>query len=302
MPLRFYGGLEGSGKTCMLTRDAYMHHLSGGEVYAFPGYELREKTGEVLSKPFMPQDMVNYSEILKKRHVLIIFDEVTNWINNHNWQNKFADLTAAVMSQRRKLEVAIWMSGPIFYRLPPIVQEMIHEVVHCVDLHTLNHKWPRGEWCRYQKEDMRGLLSNPKHRFSKRRRFHMKPWYPFYETDMITEFVNQFMRLKFKGHVITFDENGSIVEPAGEIESDPATLDRYINQYQSAHQDKRVDKVKKTLLYLKNKGISIADSTLLCDILKVPHLIGRNGYGSIITSLGAVYNTQKKQYDLSAVK
>lgn len=253
MPIRFYGGVEGSGKTCMMTRDLYNHvNLAGGRVLAFPGYELRNAKGKVLSETFMPQDMINFGETLKKKRAVIVFDEVTNWINNHGWQNRFCDLVAAVAAQRRKLVVGVFMTGPIFERLPPIVQELVHEIVYCEDIHRTKREIPRGEQCIYYKRDLRGLFSYPGRPFTIKRIFKTKPWWPYYDTEQIVEFTNQFMRLKFKNKEIW-------VSPDGQIINSP---DRNIE----------TNSIKEKLLYgiasLKRAGKSVMPTYHFWDFMK----------------------------------
>ncbi len=302
--IRYYAGVEGSGKTCMMTRDLYRHYLAGGRVLAFPGYELYGKTKkQVLSEPFMPEqiltllDGTNVNEI-RHQKIAIAMDEVLNFFNHHNWYNKICDIMYVILAQRRKLGVVVTMTGPEFEKLPADIRGMVHEVVRCWDAHSFNRESPRGQVCKYYKEDKRGLLSNPRFRFSCKRKFYMKEWFKHYDTYAAVGALSQFLKIKIKGKEVVYDQFGKPIITSQELDTN--SMDGLIEQYRPK-EDPRVGQVEQVLSYLKNKGIVYADNDLLCGILKVPHLMGRNGIGSVLKELGAEYDRSKKVYDLSGV-
>ena len=102
--IRYYGGVEGAGKTCMMTRDLYRHYLSGGRVLAFPGYELYGKTKkQILSEQFSPEQIISLLEDenvqqVKHEKIAIAIDEVGNYFNHHNWYNRICDIMRVVLS------------------------------------------------------------------------------------------------------------------------------------------------------------------------------------------------------------
>ena len=252
----------------------------------------------------MPEDWVTLPDSLKKQKVAIGIDEVTNFFNNHVWYNKMCDMMAALMSQRRKFEVAILMTGPIFERLPPVIREMVHEIIHCQDMHTINHSVPRGEKCIYYKQDIRGLLSHPKRHFSRKKIFYTKPWWKHYDTFSQVDAIHQFMKVRFKGREIAIGADGKVISQTV-VDSDPATLARFI-QEQKARQnagDERYVQVKKVLSHIKKKGLNRIAKDLICGMLNIKDgdIVGPNGYGRIIKELGVIYDRHRKEYVLEGV-
>jgi hypothetical protein len=125
-----------------------------------------------------------------------------------------------LMSQRRKFEIAINMTGPVFGRLPPVIREMVHEIIHCRDQHTMNHMFKRGERCIYYKEDVRGMLSMPGRHRTRKKVFHTKPWWPYYDTYQATDFQNQFINVRFKKKIITISSDGKVINPTQSVNTD----------------------------------------------------------------------------------
>lgn len=300
MPIRYYEGVEGSGKSCMMARDLYLHYLSGGRVLAFPGFELYgENKKQVLSELFMPEqvmELLKQSSFkdLKRQKIAIAGDEITNFFNHHTWYNKICDIVYAVMAERRKLGIAILMTGPLYQKLPPDLRDMIHEIIHCQDNHTLNHAIPRGEKCIYYKEDLRGLLSNPKHRFSRIKFMHMKPWHRRYDTYAAVDAIHQFVRLRIKGREVVYNEDGELVS-GGFKGMNEATLNQYVKNYKNSQnvEDPRLPVLKQLL---KKVGKVAVDSSLIFDVLGAKTQSDKIFIGQMLRSLNYTYNRIKRQY------
>lgn len=300
MPIRYYEGVEGAGKSCMMTKDLFLHYKSGGRVLALPGYELRGNTKrQVLSELCLPEQIMELlkEKNLKKQRVAIAMDEVSNFFNHHSWWNKINDVLEVILAERRKLGVAVAMTGPMFGTLPPDIRNLIHEIVHCTDNHSLNHAIPRGQKCIYYKEDLRGLLSHPRRNFSHKKVFFMPPWYKHFDTWAPVDFIHQFTRIKFKGREVVYDSDGNVINDG----LDKSNFENILNNYQAPAENPKVSKVKEVVKYLKDRGKELAETQLLCDLLGVPHVMGRDGIGSILNSLGAIYKQKKKIYDLSGI-
>jgi hypothetical protein len=304
MPIRFYEGIEGSHKSAMMTRDLLLHHRSGGKVMAFPGYELKEDDGKIVSEVMMPEDWVTLPATLKMQKIAIAIDEVTNFFNNHVWYNKICDMMAGLLAERRKFEIAVLMTGPFYRRLPPNIQEFIHEVVHCSDHHTRNHDVARGERCIYYKEDLRGLLSPrfPDRRFTTKRVFYSKPYWKNYDTYQAVDIINQFIKVKFKGREIIVGADGKIMQPNEYGTSDPATLERFVNQYKEQHDNKLEIAVKQLLNNLKDKGVKRIPRDIVWQYFKADNNKAlKKSIGSILKSYGAKATDRDKGYELSGI-
>ncbi len=273
--------------------------------FCIPGFELYgDNKKQVLSETILPEEILTLlqgdTKALRKQRLAIAIDEISNFMNHHNWWNKINDIMYAISAQRRKLGVAMLMTGPLYYKLPPDMRDMIHEIVHCQDNHVLNHSLPRGLQCLYHKEDRRGLLSNPRHPFSKRKIFMMKPWYKHYDTFAAVDALNQFIKIKFKGREVTVGADGKILSSGFENEFNPSKFDDIVQRYQ-VKEDPQVSKVRQVITFLKNKGIEQVGNEVLCAMIHIPHTMGRNGIGSILKSFGARYDLKKKIYILEGI-
>ena len=229
--IRYYEGVEGSGKSCMMTRDLYRHYMNGGRVWAFPGYEVYGNTKkQILSEVLLPEQifelLVNDTGDIRKERIAIAMDEVTNFFSHHNWQNKICDILNAVLMQRRKLGVTVFMTGPEFEFLPRDIRYMVHEVVHTLNAHSLNRAIPSGLLCKYYKEDMRGMLSHPKYRNSYRHKFYMKPWHKHFDTYAAVGY-NQNIKVKIQNREVVLGPDGRPIEDNSSYRDNEST---YINK------------------------------------------------------------------------
>lgn len=306
MPIRYYSGVEGAGKTCMMTRDLLLHYKAGGRVLTFPGYELYGDTKrQVLSETLSPEEIISFlsNDKLKRQKIAIAIDEVSNFFNHHTWYNKICDILSAVLAQRRKLGVAVLMTGPQFKVLPPDIRDLIHEIVHCSDNHTLNHAISRGQQCIFYKEDMRGLLSNPRHKWSRKKVFYMKPWYSHYDTYAAVDALHQFIKLKIKGRQVTIGPDGKPIDD-GYGKLDLSAFNEEIERSKIPVENPLYSRVEQTLKHLKSKGVQFVETEMLSRMLGVPltKMGGRNSIGTILKEqFGAEYKRWNKGYDLSGV-
>lgn len=305
--IRYYSGVEGSGKSCMMTRDLYLHYLSGGRVLSFPGYELygARKT-QVLSEVITPDQILQLLKaktkeevkILRALRIALAMDEVSNYFNHHNWYNKICDILYAILAERRKLNIAVTMTGPKFETLPPDIRGMVHELVECWDKHTFNRSYPRGVWCSYRKRDLRGMLANPFRPFSGRRRFYMKTWYKHYDSFSVVDSLSQFIKINIKGKVIVYDGDGNLI--SGEV-PEGISLEEAARYALSPKVNPVRQKVIETVNYFRGKGIDYIESENLERIFPNVPLRSSGGLGALMKQLGATYNGHKKIYNLSNI-
>ncbi len=211
--IRYYEGVEGSGKTCMMTRDLYRHKMYGGRVLSLPGYELFGRSKKsVLSEVILPEQLwemlqTEDTELIRKQKIAIAMDEVTSFFNNHSWQSKINDILETLFAERRKLGVAVLMTGPEKERLPSNVRFLIHEMIHCTNAHSFNRDIPSDLMCSYYKEDCRGMLSHPKYRFTKKHKFYMKKWHSHFDTFSAVGY-NQNLKVIIPKREVVLGEDG----------------------------------------------------------------------------------------------
>ena len=241
----YYGGPEGSCKTVMMGRECYIHHRMGGDIYAFPGFEVKNKNGKVISHLLNPFEV--YTTVMELNGVVIAIDEIQNFINHHNWWNKIIDiLTYGIAAQRRKRNLVILATGPIFDWLPHDLKMMFHEVVHMADRHWQVKSIPRGYQAVIIREDRRGVLSGQIGYRTHPKIFHAKKWWPHVDTYAPVDVMHQFERVEVRA--------GRTVMKDGRVLSaeEVAQLD-----YESRTQFGRFgNKVKDLIDDLKQQGIT----------------------------------------------
>ena len=155
--INYFGGPEGGGKTALMTYYSRRHHLLGGEIWAFPGYELKNNTGKVVSKLIYPEEI--RGKIDAMQYIMLDIDEIPNFIHHHAWQSPLADIMAyGAAAQRRKREFVLNATGPQFNWLPPDLRSMFHLVFHCEDKHWKNKSVPRWQQIEFCITDNRGVL------------------------------------------------------------------------------------------------------------------------------------------------
>ena len=301
--IRYYEGVEGSGKTCMLTRDLYRHKMYGGRVLSLPGYELFGRTKKsVLSEVIMPEQILEMisatdTDYIRKQRIVIAMDEVTNFFSHHNWNNKICDILTAVLAERRKLGIAVLMTGPEEDFLPKDIRFMLHELVHCTNSHSFNRDIPSSLLCMYYKEDRRGMLSHPSRRFTTKHKFYMSKWHKHYDTYSAVGF-NHNLRIKIQNREVVYDADGNRIDNNNDL--DTSLLEGIMGNYQPKT-DPRIEKVKNVVAYLKERGLEQVESYVLSKMLPEYKLNGTNSIGSILKSMGVVYIKWLKVYDLTNV-
>lgn len=209
--LNYFGGPEGGGKSALMTYYSRKHYLLHGEVWAFPGYELKNNTGKVVSKLIYPEEIMSNIENLQ--FVMLDIDEITNFINHHAWQSKLADLLAyGVAAQRRKLNMVINATGPQIGWLPPDLRMMFHLVFNCRDKHWRDKSIPRGEQIAFSITDNRGILSGYPGFTTKERTFWPKEYFKYWDTLAIIDPKYQNRRYKQEKDDIHLDYEGNILK------------------------------------------------------------------------------------------
>jgi len=269
----YYSGPEGGCKTVFIAYEAHKHYELGGEVWAFPGFELYDDNGKTVSRTVQFWELPSLLD--EMLYVVIVMDEIQNYMNHHNWYSKMIDwLAYGAAAQRRKRQFVILASGPIFGTLPRDLSFMFHEVVHCQDRHWRYKNIPRGQQCEFYREDRRGVLSGYIGSRTRPQIFWPGKYFKYYDTYSLTDPRAQFAKIKMQGREITIGPNGNIIEnnKGPQYSSDPATMEKYVNDYlvqQNSQSDKMIQQVRQALDSLKAKGLNRVKSSLIYEILGV---------------------------------
>lgn len=292
----YFSGPEGGGKTALMTRYNRIHHLMGGECWAFPGYELLNERGRTVSKLVYPEDIMG---ILDQMHYIVLsIDEIQNFMHHHHWYENLVDImTYGAAAQRRKREFVILATGPIFDWVPHDLRQMFHEVIHCKDRHWKNHIIPRGQQIEFYREDRRGVLSGAIGRTTRPQTFWAQHYYKYFDTFSLVDPKYQFHKIKVLKTVTRIDETGRRVEKPVVGISDPETIDRYIQTYEDDHQDLIFESVKQAVKKFRDSNISKVEADILYQSLGS----NKTAIGQALSRLGASYHTHKRIYDLSGI-
>ncbi|OGO00995.1 MAG: hypothetical protein A2Y58_03220 [Chloroflexi bacterium RBG_13_51_52] len=296
--ITYFGGPEGGGKTAMMTRYNRIHHVMGGECWAFPGYELLNERGRVVSKLVYPEEVMGLLNEIQ--YIVLSIDELQNFMHHHAWADKLVEIiTYGAAAQRRKREFVILATGPIFDWVPHDLRQMFHEVVHCSDMHWKNHNIPRGQRIQFTRQDMRGVLSGRAGTMTRPSVFYPGKYFKYYETFSLVDPKYQFHKVRVKKEMVTIDSEGRIISQKQPGISDPATLDRYIQNYETEHQDPLLVAARNVVLKLRANNITKVESDVVYRALGASN---RTVAGRALSKIGAIYKTQKKIYDLSEVE
>lgn len=284
MPIVYFSGPEGAGKTNFMTRECRVHHKAGGVIFSFPGYEVMDDKGKVISKLLLPEQWVNLPPELTD--AVIAIDEVTNFFNKHNWYNKMVDMMTALGQQRRKRSLCILMTGPIFEWLPSTLRDLVHEIVRCEDRHWKVKAIPKGEQVVFTREDHRGMLSGYPGRRTPPRIFKAKRYWKYYNTYAIVDFMHQFDKVRFYGHQINIGPDGKIIsegEMAGGIGEAPATGNS--SYYSITSQLKGT--VEGIISQLRGRGLKVFPYRSLYDMVRAQAglNVSNNTIGKVMSSL-----------------
>lgn len=125
-------GPEGGGKTLFMTWLAKKHQLYGGRVLAFPGYELTDGKGKVLSEKLDIDQWVTMPPEL--RDVLICIDEIQNYFNSLRHMAVMSYLFASLAAQRRHRNIGIIYTVQDWGWLDNRIRWLTHVLAICRDL------------------------------------------------------------------------------------------------------------------------------------------------------------------------
>ena len=292
MPIVYYSGPEGACKTVMMGRDCLNHYRLGGKIYAFPGFELKNNVGKVVSQLLMPEQWMDLL-IKEESDYIVAIDEIANFINHHKWYNDLNDLiTYGAAAQRRKRRMAILATGPIFEWLPPDFRYMFHEVVRLEDRHWKVKSIPRGYQAQFTREDRRGVLSGEIGRQTKPRIFLAKKYWRNVETYSLVDPRYQLKRYKYQRSNIVVDENGQVITPDAKVAPvNIAAIEKF------AEQHTRVDArgvISQIVTTLKEKGVeSIPTIAMREMVISQGVIITPLSMGKILKELGMYFKPRQ---------
>ena len=243
-------GPEGSGKTLIMSYFGLMHIARGGRLLAFPGYELSDGHGKVLSEPLDIEQWVTMPPEL--RDVLICIDEVQNFFNSRRHMSVLNYLFANLAAQRRHRNIGVMYTVQDWGWLDDRIRWLTHVLIVCSDLYWSS--WGkeqgvgRGELISANFFDIKGFFTG-------------KPWTPgpqfllkakeiwkCYNTYADVDMFSGLTKVEFKKPRITIDltapEEGEEVGAEKPLKSQAASS--------------RAESTKEMLSDLHAKGVDVA--------------------------------------------
>jgi len=270
--ITYIGGPEGAGKTALMTRFCRLHHLLGGEIWAFPGYELMNLNNRVVSKLITPDQVM--SKVDELTYILLVIDEIQNFMNHHAWQNPLIDvLTYGAFAQRRKRNFAVIATGPDFNHLPPDFKGRFHVNINCRDAHWANHDIPRGEKIEFVMIDLLGVLTGRPYTWGKPKTFFPKDFFKFYDTFSLVDPKYQHIRIQIQKEKILLDAEGHIVEEPTETMADQ--IDSMVSEFMQVNEYPEVINKGTLQRYLK---IRLGRSLSQYEFVQLGQIMGQNGF------------------------
>ncbi len=293
MPIAYYSGPEGSGKSVMMGRDCLYHHSCGGKVYAFPGFEVMNNRGRVISLLLMPEEWMNLL-VQEEANYAVAIDEIANFLNHHKWFDQIVDLiTYGAAAQRRKRSMVILATGPIFEWLPKDLSYMFHEVIRLEDRHWKIKSIPRGEQAIFTREDRRGVLSGDIGRMTHPEIFKARKYWKNINTYSLVDPRYQLNKVRFQRKEIMVGTDGKVIEPdAGAVPVvNTEAIERLANQYNGGDNAREV--IARIVDTLKKKGIQIIPKQAIKDMVASQGLtISPFKMGSILREHNLYYKSR----------
>jgi hypothetical protein len=192
-----------------------------------PGYDLKNATGEIISKSISVEDWVQLPEWLTD--CLVCIDEVEDHFNAQSWQAIIVRLFTGIFGQRRKRHMGIIYTLQFFEELPKLMRKKTHYVYECVDAARYNEiKISNGD-----SPVVGGALTYTTIIDNYGKHFPFIPGYRHngpiyrnqkyfgrYETETKTDIMSQFTKVEIKRKVVSIDlNNDGVTTGAESIES-----------------------------------------------------------------------------------
>lgn len=203
-------GPEGAGKTLLMTYFGKIHIARGGAIRTFPGYQITDGYGKVLTTPIEIEEWVALPPEL--RDCLIDVDEIQNFFGSDRYMAWVNKLWANLVGQRRHRNLGIHYTVQDWEDLDSRVRKKTHVLAICRDLYW--SAWGkeegvgRGEMISINFIDVKGFFTgmpwNPGPSFMVR----TKEIWPCYNTYGDVDIWSGMTKVEFKKPKISIDLTG----------------------------------------------------------------------------------------------
>ena len=126
-------GPEGGGKTLLMAYFGLLHKAYGGRLLTFPGFEVTDGKGKVISEQLDIDQWITMPPEL--RDALICIDEVQNFFNSRRHMSVMNYLFANLAAQRRHRNIGIMYTVQDWGWLDDRLRWLTHVLITCKDLY-----------------------------------------------------------------------------------------------------------------------------------------------------------------------
>lgn len=200
-------GPEGAGKTCLMTAYCHAHVKLGGKLFTFPGYQLTDGNGKVLSEEIKPEQWASLPEELN--NTVIAIDEINNFFDAYRYNAVMAGLFTSLQQQRRHRNLGLLFTIQNEQWLPPRMRQLTHYYIRCFDLywsyHSSDEPIERGNIISFTIEDCKGFQRGIPGFTIGPSYFHAKKYWPLYNTYAIVDIFQKYQKIKIKQPEIIMD-------------------------------------------------------------------------------------------------
>lgn len=203
-------GPEGSGKSLYMTYHAMRHYnrtRGKGVIWAFPGYELKDKNGHAISREMKLEDWIGLPDYL--HDCLILIDEIQNHFNSALWNTQLTLLFTTTAAQRRKRRLTIIYTGQLWGEVPKRIRERTLVFYQCFDNHFKYKKVPAGLSINIKQFDPVGRLSGTPWNRARPQTFKGRRFWENYDSFQTSE-VSMYDRVHVKGRDVELLPDGTV--------------------------------------------------------------------------------------------
>jgi hypothetical protein len=301
-----YIGTEGSGKTTLMTYYSIRAAKKGIKIFAFPGYDLKDKHGNIVSERLTPQDFLDHFEAFN--NCLVDIDEITNFgIDAYAFNGTLPRMFGYAAAMRRKLSLSILYTVQNFSYIPPRIRFFTHTLMFCRDMYFgrqfSKDPLPRGEQILCRRMDMKGFYTGKEGWLSLPKIFFSKGVWKNFETQAIVDPRWGLKKYQFEKETISVggqsNPQGFQLPPGIESREDflkQNLSDLTLPEYRLSNQE-RDQLISDWVQQVRDMGICQLSSDLVMSKIKALGIPDDNRtIGRILRQNGAVYLKKGTDY------
>jgi len=215
-------GPEGGGKSALMTYLCEIHYARGGEIWAFPGYDVylpyRYNTQQrKISHEITTVDWVDLGP--QYDGGLFAIDEIQNFFGSEKWNSAVNRLFSAMMAQRRKRGLAVIYTVQNTMWVDNRVRWLTHISAYCRD--TCFTPWGREQKLeRGQKSDVtyidnKGFFTGFENQLICQATLNVRALWDCFNSYAVISPWEGMTRVKFRRPEIEVDLRGQGLQPDG---------------------------------------------------------------------------------------